>query len=593
MSDVISDIKAKLDIVDVVSAYVQLKKAGRNFKGLCPFHGEKSPSFVVSTEKQICHCFGCNKGGDMFSFIEEVEGVGFNEALELLADRAGVKLEKEKKAFDKENKSEKDDLFKAHDLACEFFEKKLWETNDGEKVLEYLTKRGVKEETIRDFRLGFAPDDYSELHPYLLKRGVSKKTLIVAGLVSAKNLADDQIYDKYRSRLIFPIFNYFGKVCGFGGRALKKDQMPKYLNSPENPIYNKSKILYGLYHGKQAVKEKDKVVLVEGYFDVIMPVQEGVKNIVATSGTALTKDQIVVIKRLTSNVVTCFDSDDAGFEATVRAYELLGSAGMVMKTVSGLGKKDPADYVLESGGAAFIEYVKKAEDFLMVYINKLVNAYAKNDVNAQRKVIELLLPYLKVVMPSLKDFYIRYLAKELDVPERSLYDEIDRFQLPKHHPANMQSVSEFDVNGQIVNFKTSTAELLMAILLEYPKLFKVAFEKLDEGDFEGEAKTIYKALNDQYNSSRVAPKEWSFDTMFPAEARGRADALAIYAEEKYSDFSDEVLKAELEKLIDRVKESRKTSRLDQLHKEITEAEEAQDGDKLRRLLEEHQKLLSQ
>jgi DNA primase len=266
MGDPVDEIKSRLSIEELVSSYVQLKKAGRSYKGLCPFHSEKTPSFVVSSEKQICHCFGCNKGGDIFTFIQEVEGISFPEALRLLADRVGVKIEENKSKSVSVSKKEKDEFYRAHDLAAEFFEKQLLSSRDGEKVLEYLYKRGLTNETIKEFRLGFAPDSYDSLYPFLLKKGINKDILIQSGLVSAKNLSSDDIYDKYRQRLIFPILDNLGKICGFGGRALKKDQMPKYLNSPENIIYNKSKLLYGLYHSQKAIKEFDKILLVEGYF---------------------------------------------------------------------------------------------------------------------------------------------------------------------------------------------------------------------------------------------------------------------------------------------------------------------------------------
>jgi len=311
MADIVEDIKSRLDIVSYISSYVQLKKTGRNFKGVCPFHSEKTPSFIVSPEKQIWHCFGCSKGGDLFAFVKEADGVSFVEAIQILADKAGLKVEKLSKFEKKEDKSEKDDYFHAHELACEFFEKKLYDTKDGEKVLKYLKNRGLKDETIKDFRLGFAPDEYELLYTYLLKKGIKKEIMVKSGFASSKGIGDDKIFDKYRARLMIPIFDYMGRICGFGGRALKEDQMPKYLNSPDNIVYNKSRLLYGLSNAKKYIKENDGVVLVEGYFDMILPYQAGVKNIVATSGTALTQDQVRLIKRLTQNVTTCFDTDSA------------------------------------------------------------------------------------------------------------------------------------------------------------------------------------------------------------------------------------------------------------------------------------------
>lgn len=586
MSDVVSDIKSRIDIVDVVSQYVQLKKAGRNYKGLCPFHSEKTPSFVVSTEKQIAHCFGCNKGGDIFSFLEEVEGVTFSEALEILADRAGVKIEKIKKSVSKAAKGEKDELFKAHDLACDFFEKKLYETNDGKKVLKYLYKRGVNDETLKEFRIGFAPDDYNELHSYLLKKGISKNVLIKGGFVSAKNLADDRIYDKYRARLMFPIFDYFGRICGFGGRALKKDQMPKYLNSPENAIYSKSKVLYGLSHAKNPIKETDQVVLVEGYFDVILPYQSGVKNVVATSGTALTVEQVRMIKRLTFNVVTCFDADNAGFGATKRAFELLQAEQMVMKTIT-LDEKDPADVVVDQGGDVFKKALLDAEEFMAFFLNKSVSTQDIGTIAGRRAILSDLLPFYKMISPASKDFYIRELSGRLNVPERFLYDEIALFKLPNSHPARESAKTSN------ADFKISFEDVLLSIVLEFPGRFKEVAKSLNENHFEGDAKAIYKELANQYTSSRVAQNEWDFDTEFPSDLKGKVDILRIYAEEKYVDFSESVVTDELENLIDRMNRDRRTSCLREIQKQIAEAEKANDKVKMKELLHAHQQLLSQ
>jgi len=583
MNDQVSEIKSRLDIVDVVSSYVQLKKAGRNYKGLCPFHGEKTPSFVVSTEKQICHCFGCNKGGDIFSFIEEIEGVNFAEALQLLADRAGVKIEK--KAFNKEKKGEKDEFFKAHDLACKFFEEQLYKTNDGKKVLKYLHKRGLNEETIKEFRIGFAPDKYDQLHPMLLKKGITKKTLIKSGFVSSKNLTDDRIYDKYRARLMFPIFNYFGKICGFGGRALKKDQMPKYLNSPENIIYNKSRVLYGLSHAKKSIKEKDQIVLVEGYFDVTLPYQEGVQNVVATSGTALTKDQVQKIKRLTPNVTTCFDSDKAGFEATKRAYELVQGENLVMKSVS-LDEKDPADLVRDQGGKVFLEKLKNAKDFFIFFMDKLIGENDVTTIDGRREVLKELLPLFKKISPSTMDFYVRELSTKLDMPERLLYDEIELFKLPRAHPAQKSETVETD-------YKFHLEEILLAIILEYPELFSEVSKIVDKNSFNDDLQDIYKALSNQYNSARIAHSKWEFDKGVLAERKRKIDVLRVYAEEKYSEFSKEILGEELQKLVDRMKKRRRIGRLKEIHLEIEKAENSGDKEKLMILLREHQQLLSQ
>ena len=309
MRDVVSEIKARLNIEDVVSSYVQLKKAGRSFKGLCPFHNEKTPSFIVSTEKQIAYCFGCHKGGDMFKFIEEVEGVDFSEAVKILADRAGLKVEtSDFKPKNKEVSSLRETLLDIHEKACLFYQEKLVETKSGALALAYLKNRGIFNDIISEFRIGFAPDEGTELLAFLLKKGFKHDDLVKSGLFSSRDISGKDLSDKFRFRLIFPIFDYLGRVIGFGGRSLKDDQVPKYLNSPETAIYSKGKVLYGLSHSKKFIKESDRVIMVEGYFDLISLYKEGVKNVCASSGTALTSDQARLIKRFTKNVISCFDT---------------------------------------------------------------------------------------------------------------------------------------------------------------------------------------------------------------------------------------------------------------------------------------------
>lgn len=585
MADVVDDIKNRLGIEEVVSQYVQLKKAGRNFKGLCPFHSEKTPSFVVSPEKQICHCFGCNKGGDIFTFVQEVEGVSFVEAMEILADRAGIKIDTAK-LQKKAPKSEKDIYYKAHELAAEFFEKQLYDTNDGKKVLEYLYKRGLKDETIKEFRLGFAPDKYDELYPYLLKKGIPKDVLIKSGLVSAKNLASDSIYDKYRARLMFPIFDHIGKICGFGGRALKHDLMPKYLNSPENIIYNKSRILYGLSHSKKYIKENDQIVLVEGYFDVVLPYQAGINNIVASSGTALSNEQVRVIKRLTGNVVTCFDTDDAGVEATKRAYLLFQNEDISIKTVTGIDQKDPADFVLNNG-ERFRDLVKTAGDFISFLIAGLVN---KNDVDSltgRRKVIKELLPYFQAMSPGTRDFCIRECAQKLKMQEQYLYDEIQGYKLPHDHPVRQS----LEASGQAQTNRLRAQEIILSLVLEYPFLFEILKNPVDLEGFAEEFKDVYMELTEQYNAARGNFKEWDFDSRVLSQTKEKIDVLRLSAEEKYQGFSEEALRVEMEKLIDRTKKDRRIKGLTELQLEIMEAEKSQQKDKLKLLLKEQQKLL--
>lgn len=583
MQDYVEEIKGRLGIFEVVSQYVQLKKAGRNFKGLCPFHGEKTPSFIVSPEKQICHCFGCNKGGDIFTFIQELEGINFPEALEFLAERAGVKIEKQ--VFKKENKSEKEEFFLTHSLAADFFEKQLWESNDGKKVLDYLHRRGLKDATIREFKIGFAPDSYDSLYPLLLKKGIHQSVLIKSGLVSAKNLAADQVYDKYRARLIFPIFDYLGNICGFGGRTLKAEQMPKYLNSAENVIYNKSKILYGLSFAKKYIKESDEVILVEGYFDVVLPYQEGVKNIVATSGTALTKEQVKILSRLTKNAVSCFDTDEAGFEATKRAFALLLEQGMNMKTFVFEGAKDPAEFVVKNGGEALKALKDGAVDFMEFYLLKVLKANEKRDFSGKNKILFEVLPFYKRLSSAGRDFYVKFLARELDLSESAILDEISNFDLPVDHPVNASTKSDSS------RTKFSFSQTVLAVVLAFPSLFEKFSEIVDIEGLDEDCKSIYSQLLNQYNEARLLNGDWNFGADFNTEERQKIDVLTLYGDDNCSNFSDLAIVEYVRQLVQRIGEEFKKRELKSLQIQIKEAEEKGEKAKIIELFERQKQLL--
>lgn len=583
MQDYVEEIKGRLGIFEVVSQYVQLKKAGRNFKGLCPFHGEKTPSFIVSPEKQICHCFGCNKGGDIFSFIQELEGITFPEALEFLAERAGVKIEKQ--AFKKENKSEKEEFFLAHSLAADFFEKQLWESNDGKKVLDYLHRRGLKDAIIREFKIGFASDSYDGLYPLLLKKGIHQSVLIKSGLVSAKNLAADQVYDKYRARLIFPIFDYLGNICGFGGRALKAEQIPKYLNSAENVIYNKSKILYGLSFAKKYIKEADEVILVEGYFDMVLPYQEGVKNVVATSGTALTKEQVKMLSRLTKNAVSCFDGDEAGFEATKRAFSLLLEQDMNMKTFVFEGAKDPAEFVVKNGGEALKVFKDDAVDFMEFYLLKILKANEKRDFSCKNKILSEVLPFYKRLGPAGQDFYVKFLARELDLSESAISDEINNFDLPLDHPVNASDKSD------AARTKFSFSQTVLAVVLAYPSLFEKFVEILNLEILDEDCKSIYTQLLAQYNEARLLNGNWNFEADFSTEERQKIGVLILYGDDNCSNFSDLAIVEYVRQLVQRIGEEFKKRELRSLQVQIKEAEEKGEKEKIVELFERQKQLL--
>lgn len=590
-----ASIKARLNIEDVVASYATLKKVGRSYKALCPFHSEKTPSFIVSPEKQIAYCFGCHKGGDIFKFIQEVEGVDFPEAVKILADKAGIKVDGKK--FDKKQKGEKgikDYLMEIHEETCSFFEEKLFDDSDESKeVLKYLEKRGISKDTIKEFRIGFASDSFDELQRFLIKKGFKHDVLVKSGLFSLKDASGGSMYDKFRGRLMFPIFDYMGRVIGFGGRALQADQEPKYLNSPETPIYSKGRVLYGLSHAKKAIKENDKVVVVEGYFDVISLYQAGICNVVASSGTAFTPDQVRLIKRFTKNVVSCFDTDSAGIMATKRAYEVMQNLDLNMKTLKMEGEfKDPADFMLENkkdGKEKFLKLINSADDFLEFYTNLLYKNIDVKTLEGRRKFLDEIIPLLKNLKSSVQtDYFVRIVAKYLEIKEEFLYDEIDNFKVLRDDFGVNEAVSDVRLGA-----KPDAISVIVGISLQYPEYFPLMKDNVsEEEDFSDELKDVYIEMKSQYTPTSTKEKGWNFDGEKMAHVSEKVAFLSLFAEESYCEFSKEAIALEMEKLIDKIKKDRMMHKRLRIEKALKEADLASDVDKKKLLLEEFQKLLT-
>jgi DNA primase len=440
---VIDEIKERLDIVDVISSYVPLKKAGRNYKALCPFHSEKTPSFIVFPDTQSWHCFGaCNTGGDVFTFIMRRENMEFSEALRLLAERAGVSLEPRREGEEAAGKLI-ERLRAINSLAAEYFHHLLLNSPEGARARDYLSKRGISDEMRKTFQLGYARDEWQALGQYLTNKGYSWPDLLEAGLVLERK--EGGYYDRFRGRLIFPIRDVRGYVVGFGARALDNTQ-PKYLNSPQTPLFDKSSILYGIDQAKNAIREQGFVVIVEGYMDVLMAHQYGRKNVVASMGTALTEKQVRVIKKLTKKLVLALDADAAGDQATLRGLEVAQEAldrravpvptwrGLIryedqldaeIRVVSLPTGKDP-DEVLKENVAQWDALVAQALPVVEYYLQAIVSKFdlesPKDKVAAAREV----LPIIKEIgSPVERAHYLQKLARMLRVDERMLQQEME------------------------------------------------------------------------------------------------------------------------------------------------------------------------
>jgi len=423
MSSVIEDIKSRLNIVDVVSGYLKLEKAGGNFRACCPFHNERTPSFFISPSRQTYHCFGCNKGGDVISFVEEIEGLDFRGALKLLADRAGITLTNEKAG----ERDDREAVFSALELATKFYEAVLPKFP---LAMSYLTSRGLTQETIKDFRVGFAPDEWRALLDFMVKKGTKEDVLEKAGLIVR---SPKGFYDRFRGRVMFPITDTSGRVIAFSGRILNSEAgktlgasaSAKYVNSPETEVFHKSRALFGFSQARDAIRHEDSCVLVEGQMDLILSHQAGVKNTVASSGTALTAEHLEMVKRLTKNIVLAFDADDAGIAAAHRAVELALSQDMSVRIARLPKGMDPADLALKNP-LLWKDAVKDAKQVVDLYLELLPDLH-KEKSELRAKVSEIIIPFVALLKsPIDQGHYVGEIAKLIGIKEEPVWDEVKK-----------------------------------------------------------------------------------------------------------------------------------------------------------------------
>jgi len=423
--DQASQIREKIDIVSFISEYLQLKKAGRNFKANCPFHNEDTPSFIISPERQIWHCFGCGKGGDAFTFLMDYENMEFPEALRILAKKTGIVLKES--SFQASHYSEKEKIFTLNNLSLKYYHYILLNHPSAKNALDYLiNQRKINKGIIETFEIGFSPTQ-SGLCAYLMqKKGFQKKDLLDAGLAFE---ARDRIFDFFRGRIMFPLFDHRGNVTGFSGRTLdEKINPPKYINTKETAVYHKGSMFFGLNSAKDEIKKEQSAIIVEGEFDVISLFKEGMKNVVAIKGTALTEDQVALLARFTPKVSLCLDQDSAGFEATKRSLAVLEKRGMVTTIILPKNAKDP-DEAIKNNPLEFKKAVKNDVGIYDFLISKFLEENDSNKIEGKKKITDnLLLFFSQISNEVVKEHYLKKLSKEIDVSLESLNKELDKLQ---------------------------------------------------------------------------------------------------------------------------------------------------------------------
>ncbi|MBU1130984.1 DNA primase [Patescibacteria group bacterium] len=585
------EIKQRLDIVDLIKEYVQLTPAGSNLKAKCPFHNEKTPSFMVSPEKQIFHCFGCQAGGDHFEFIKRIDGIEFPEALRILADKAGVKLD----YHNPEIHSRKTKTFDLCDDIALYWHQKLKNDAGLSSIRSYLEERGVKSRTIDDFLIGYALESWDESIKYLQHKGYSLLEISQAGIscVSEKG----KPYDRFRGRLIFPIRNIHGNAAGFGARKMKdEDTGGKYINSPQTDIYNKSEILYNLDQAKMEIKRLDYAILVEGYMDVLACYQAGTKNAVAVSGTSLTEGQIKILKRYTQNVMIAFDADVAGTLANLRGIDLAWQAGLNVKVIHLPDGKDPDDIIRESA-EEWRQLVAKADNYMDYIFKVTLENLDLSRIDHKKKAAQKLLKVIGKLGDEVETaHYVKKLARELDVAEESLRKVLLRLKAQLRNqksPAGEESTSSGFVKISNGDYQRALAERLLSLLIKFPQQISFISQQLDpEIIAENKAQEVYKMLIIHYNKEQSFNYQ-SFIKEFSQEHESYLNKLLLLSEVDETKDTHLVLHEEFKVIIGRLKKDHFNNKIKEVGQKIARAEKEKNQDLLKELSEEFNKLMSQ
>ena len=560
--EILEKIKSQNDIVDVISERVRLKKAGRNFTGLCPFHNEKTPSFSVSQEKQIYKCFGCGEAGNVISFVMKDKNLPFIEAVKYLANRANIPLKLGNGEQSQSNRK-KELLYKVNVEAAKFFFSNLM---NNQNAKEYFLNRGIKEETIKKFGLGYANDSWNSLMFYLRKKGINDGLLEEAGLISV-NKEKGRKYDRFRNRVMFPVFDYQGKVIGFGGRVLD-DSKPKYLNSPETLVFQKGTNLYGLNFALKHNMSERYFVIVEGYMDLISLHQYGITNVVASLGTALTINQARLLKRYADKVVISYDADLAGQMATLRGLEILRTAGFDVRVLSIPQGKDPDEYVRSNGREAFLKLINNAEPLIDYRIKKAEEGIDFKNSQSVILYSKRIMDIISDLDPIEKDVYIKKASENTGIKEQALYD-ILKIKMKDNRENDFRNNKEEDRSKLYVEPGFLKAErAILKIMLENKEYLQYIEERISENDFILlEHKEIFTViiLGKGENINNIE----SFIESRLSNAKSIGELVKIKEENIF--FADNI-KVQIDDLINEIHSYKLKQRIDQLRKEQKELE---------------------
>ncbi len=586
----IEEIKSHLDIVEVIKDYIPLKQAGTNWKANCPFHQEKSPSFMVSKDKQIWHCFGCHEGGDVISFVQKIEGLSFGETLGHLALKAGVTLSQMPQDY---SSGDKDNLRKLNQLAQDVWQKQLWtDTAEAKKTLAYLKKRGLEDSTVKDWNLGLSANEWEGLSHLLLEK-YSRSSVTTSGLVIEK---EGKIFDRFRRRLMFPIADIQGTVVAFTARTLQgiaydeEDIGGKYVNSPQTALYNKSSVLYGLHFAKQEIRRLDYVIVVEGNLDVIMSHQAGVKNVVAVSGTALTADQLRLLKRFTNNIVLAFDADQAGSQAIYKSgLVTAGQFDMNVKVLLLSGAKDPAEIVQhdpEEWKAILKETIPLADFYYQEILKRVHLSRADHKKIAANKILQIIVALGNSIE---QDHYVQKLAADLQISVQLLWKQLESLQQQTPAPAAIEPTS--DQSGRQDPFAIWT-EALLALLARQSEYLPRIIDAVEPEHIHESYQPLYKQIIIHYTKEQSTDLQ-SLVTYLDSEQAHLWSSVVHRAELQYQSLSEKELEREFHNLHKRIRMRWLKERMHGITQSMESAELAGDQESLSRLTLEFNELSKQ
>ncbi len=603
-SSEVEEIKNRISIVDLIGEYIRLVKAGSNWKALCPFHNEKTPSFMVSEERRSFHCFGCQKGGDIFTFVMEMEGLDFREALERLAEKAGVKLSRFERD-DWEKESIKPKLYNILELAAKWYEKNLWEGKGKEKILKYLHERGLTDESIRKFRLGYAPEGWRNILEFLLKRNYRIEDIAKTGLLveripdhpaaalpyqgrDERGGENSRYYDRFRDRIMFPIQDTMGRVVGFSARVAPggDEKTAKYVNTPQTELYDKSKILYGLNLAKAEIKKKNEAILVEGNMDVIASHQAGFSNTVAVSGTALTFEQVKIIKRYAENLKAAFDMDAAGQAAAKKAARICLENDLDVRIVLLPTGKDAAE-ILKNGKKVWEEALQQSRNIIEYYFEDVFSRLDVKKPTEKKRIAKEILNVIKdIADPIEKAHWIKVLAEKLEVGEKLLVDILKKTKKDSGTAFEKKENMYFREPGK----ERAVEKRIIGLLAAFPKETERQRAAIDPSCFFGETE---KKIIEKIISRRETDFKRMEDLNFDFESQRLIDEAVFEVEMERSENRIVFPEEELKKTLKRQKNLKLREVIGQISRKIKEAEKTGNKKAAKKYLEEFQNLSAQ